>query len=111
MRRSVQRDIIMLRRDANYIIISFLIDWICAIVAVVAANWLRMVLPFGLPQGNFKDLQILLIIVGLIYPVIFIAFSVYDPNRTYRAVDEYQMLSIVCLVSALALPGIVYFSV
>lgn len=101
----------MLRRDANYIIISFLIDWICAIVAVVAASWLRMVLPFGLPQGNFKDLQVLLIIVGLIYPVIFIAFSVYDPNRTYRAVDEYQMLSIVCLVSALALAGIVYFSV
>jgi exopolysaccharide biosynthesis polyprenyl glycosylphosphotransferase len=38
-------------------------------------------------------------------------FSVYDPNRTYRAVDEYQMLSIVCLVAALALAGLVYFTV
>jgi exopolysaccharide biosynthesis polyprenyl glycosylphosphotransferase len=38
-------------------------------------------------------------------------FSVYDPNRTYRAVDEYQMLSIVCLVSGLILAGLVYFTV
>ena len=101
----------MLRRDANYIIFSFLLDWVCAIIAVYLASWLRVVLPLGLPQGDFKDLRVLLLIVGLLYPVIFIVFSIYDPNRTYRAVDEYQILSIACMVSALALAGVVFFTV
>lgn len=101
----------MLRRDANYIIFSFLIDWFCAVLAVMIANWLRAVLPFGLPQADYVDLWTLLIIVGILYPLIFTVFSIYDPDRTYRAVDEYQILSVVCMVSALALAGLVYFTV
>ena len=100
----------MLRRDANYIIYSFLFDWICAILAVIIATWLRFILPVGLPQAKYEDLEVLLLLVSILYPIIFILFSIYDPDRTYRAVDEYQMLSIVCLVSALALAGLVYFT-
>jgi exopolysaccharide biosynthesis polyprenyl glycosylphosphotransferase len=101
----------MLRRDANYIIISFLLDLIFALIAVFIANWLRIILPFGLPLHPNRDLGILLLIVGILYPIIFIIFSVYDPNHTYRAVDEYQRLSIVCMVAALALAGFVYFTI
>lgn len=100
----------MLRRDTNYIIISFLLDWFCAIAAVFVANWIRIVLPFGLPLAQFRDLKVLLLIVGILYPIIFILFSVYDPNRTYRAVDEYQLIVIVSMVAALALAGLVYFT-
>lgn len=101
----------MLRRDTNYIIISFLLDWLSAIAAVCTANWLRIYLPLGFPLNDYRDLPVLLVIVGILYPAIFIVFSVYDPNRTYRAVDEYQLLVMVCLVSALVTAGLVYFTV
>ena len=101
----------MLRRDTNYIIVSFLLDWLSAIAAVFTANWLRIYLPLGFPLNDYRDLPVLLLIVGILYPAIFIVFSVYDPNCTYRAVDEYQLLVMVCLVSALVTAGLVYFTV
>lgn len=100
----------MLRRNANYIILSFILDWLCVIASVSLATWLRDSLPFGLPYSGARDLPYFLLEAGLLYPVIFFLFSLYDPERTYRAVDEYQLLSIVCFVAGLALAGLIFFT-
>jgi exopolysaccharide biosynthesis polyprenyl glycosylphosphotransferase len=100
----------MLRRNTNYIIFSFFLDWTAVLVAVVLACWLRSVLPFGLPLPADWGLDILLLEAGLLYPLIFLLFSIYDPERTFRAVDEYQILSLASFIGALALAGLIYFT-
>jgi exopolysaccharide biosynthesis polyprenyl glycosylphosphotransferase len=100
----------MLRRNTNYIISSFLLDCVCVVVALLLANWLRHTLPFGFSLTGDHDLIVLFIEAGILYPLIFALFSIYDPLRTYRAVDEYQILSVTCFVAGLALAGLVYFT-
>lgn len=100
----------MLRRNTNYIIFSFLLDLIVVVAAVFLARWLRVVMPFDLPLPDPAKTSGLLLQACLLYPVIFTLFSLYDPERTYHAVDEYQLLSGASFMSALALAGLVYFT-
>ena len=100
----------MLHRNTNYIIFSFLLDLIFVVAAVFLARWLRVVMPFGLPLPDPAKTPVLLLQVCLLYPIIFTLFSLYDPERTYHAVVEFQMLSGASFVAALALAGLVYFT-
>jgi exopolysaccharide biosynthesis polyprenyl glycosylphosphotransferase len=100
----------MFRRNTNFIIISFISDLICIILALLLANLLRFNLPFGRPINTVPNFNILIIEAVIIYPIIFLLFSIYDPERTYHAVDEYQLLSIASFIAALTLAGLVYFT-
>jgi len=100
----------MLRRNTNFIILSFVLDLISIVLAGLCAYWLRVSLPFGLtvtPQDT--GIETILLSAVLIYPLIFLLFSLYDPERTYHAVDEYQILSVACFVAALAMAGLIFF--
>jgi exopolysaccharide biosynthesis polyprenyl glycosylphosphotransferase len=100
----------LLRRDTNFIIFSILSDWLCVFAAILLADWLRASWPFGLTLAEDNARIILVIEAGLLYPIIFLLFSIYDPERTYRAVDEYQLLSIASFIAGLALAGMIYFT-
>lgn len=100
----------MLRRNTNYIIFSFVMDLALTLLSVAAALWLRDVVPLGNPLDPAVNASALFWEAGLLYPFVFILFSLYDPERTFRAVDEYQALTIACLMAGLALAGLVYFT-
>ncbi|MBN2147186.1 MAG: sugar transferase [Anaerolineales bacterium] len=100
----------MLRRSTNLVILSFLLDVASVVGAVGLARWLRVEMPFGLPLPDPHHLFTLLWEAALLYPVVFFLFSLYDPERTYHAVDEYQLLSIASLIAALGLAGLVFFT-
>jgi exopolysaccharide biosynthesis polyprenyl glycosylphosphotransferase len=100
----------MLRRSINLILFSFLLDLISVALAIFCANWLRAQLPLGYPLPTEPSLKTLVWEAGLLYPLVFLLFSIYDPERTFRAVDEYQILTIASFIAALALAGIVYFT-
>ena len=98
----------MLHRNTNYIIFSFLLDWAVVFVAAGLATWLRGALPFGPAMTETADYYIHPWQGFFIYPAVFLLFSLYDPERTYRAVDEYQILSIASFLAALALAGLAF---
>jgi exopolysaccharide biosynthesis polyprenyl glycosylphosphotransferase len=100
----------MLRRNTNYIIVAIVLDMICIGIAIALAHWLRVNLPYGLPITSEPGSITLLWEAALLYPLIFLLFSLYDPQRTFRAVDEYQILVAACIIAALALAGLVYFT-
>jgi exopolysaccharide biosynthesis polyprenyl glycosylphosphotransferase len=100
----------MLRRNTNYIILSFIFDLLCIFAAIFLAQFFRASLPIGHPLRLEPGLEILLLEAGLIYPLVFLLFSLYDPERTFRAVDEFQIITISSFISALALAGLILFT-
>ncbi len=98
----------MLRRGTNYIILSFLLDWAVVLFAALLAGWLRVNLPLGPALTRPPEFYLIPWDVLYIYPLIFLLFSLYDPERTYKAVDEYQILSIASFLAALALAGLLF---
>lgn len=100
----------MLTRTTNIIIIAIILDILSIVLAVTLANWLRLNLPYGRPLPFEPGLKILFWQALFLYPLIFLLFSIYDPERTFRAVDEYQLLIGACFIAALALAGVVYFT-
>jgi exopolysaccharide biosynthesis polyprenyl glycosylphosphotransferase len=100
----------MLRRNVNYVIISFLIDLGLTLAAVALAFWLRVTVPVGKDLGSASDWNLLFVEAGLLYPVVFAAFSLYDPDRNARPSEELQSLLMACALGGLALAGLVYFT-
>jgi exopolysaccharide biosynthesis polyprenyl glycosylphosphotransferase len=100
----------MFRRNTNFIIFSFVSDLVFIFAALFLANWFRFNLPYGRPITTEPNFDILIIEAAIIYPLVFLLFSIYDPERTYHAVDEYQLLSIASFIAALALAGLIYFT-
>lgn len=100
----------MLRRSVNYIIISFLIDLGLTLAALALAFWLRVALPVGKDLGSSWDWSLLYFEAGLLYPLVFAAFSLYDPDRNARPSEEFQTLLMALALGALALAGLVYFT-
>jgi exopolysaccharide biosynthesis polyprenyl glycosylphosphotransferase len=100
----------MLRRNTNYIIFSFIFDWLLVIASVFIASWLRFNIPIGKPIQEEEGIITLLVISSILYPLVYLLFSIYDPERTYHAVDEYQILSIASFIAGLTLAGLIYFT-
>ncbi len=100
----------MLRRNTNYILLTITLDLGSVIFAIIITKWMRLHLPFGFPIASEPGSFILSIEALFLYPIVFLLFSLYDPERTFRAADEYQILTIASLMAALALAGLVYFT-
>lgn len=48
--------------------------------------------------------------IALIWLCVFLALAVYDPQRTYKAVDEYQNVFVATVFAALIFAGFLYLS-
>jgi len=101
----------MLKRfTLKYLLFSLVVDEILVLVAFWSAAYFRLLLPYGKSLGRDPlRLEFYLIAVGL---WVFTAFAVslYDPQRIYKMVDEYQTLTIALLFFALAIAGVLYFT-
>lgn len=100
----------MLRRNTNHVIIKFIIDLLITLAAVWLAFELRMVLPLGRDYiTEFAGRPLILYLCALVYPAIYLLSAMYDPERTMRAIDEYQKLTLASLLASLVLAGLIYF--
>jgi len=100
----------MLSRNTNLIIWAILLDVLSVTAAVLVAIWIRLNLPFGLELHYEPGLTLVLAVAAIIYPLTYLFFSLYDPDRAFQAADEYQRLTIANILAALALAGFVYFT-
>jgi exopolysaccharide biosynthesis polyprenyl glycosylphosphotransferase len=101
----------MLSRNTNKILLALILDILSIFTAATVAAWLRLRLPFGIPIPEIPELIPLIWEVLLIYPLIFLLFSLYDPERTFNPANEYQTLMIASLIADLVLAGLVYFTI
>lgn len=106
----------MLKRfSLKYILFSVFIDVLCVIGALALATHLRRSLPYGLVEFNplypegIPPLSVYLV-AALLWLVTAYAVSLYDPKKSYKAVDEFQTLTLTVFFFALVLAGALYFT-
>ncbi len=103
------------RFSTNYMVLLFLIDGVVIQICFWLGMQLRFVLPFGqtvrpefapeyfeLPGLEFY------VIIGLVWPLIFLMGSVYTPRRILFWAEEFQRVIVAHTVAALTLAGIFY---
>ena len=105
----------MLRRNSvNYAVVSILADLALTVAALLLAShirsdgWLPVFRTETLPAEHLRWGLYPLIV--LIWSTIFVFASVYDPSRTYRAVDELQRVLGATSAALLLLAGVLYLS-
>lgn len=95
-----------------------LVVWVCLAdlalteIALRLSGTLRLWLPLGteLELSKVTLSFYVYLMVTLIWAVVFQLFSVYDPKRTLRLVDELQQLVPAIFMSTLVFAGALYFS-
>jgi exopolysaccharide biosynthesis polyprenyl glycosylphosphotransferase len=107
------KGVIMLRRfGVNYAILSMAFDISLTIVAVTIASRLTSYIPINLTniRGELIISPYIYMVVPLIWGVTFLVMSVYDPKRIYRAMDEFQIVTLATVASALLFAGLLYLA-
>ena len=101
----------MFRRfGINFAILSMFLDGGVTFLALIIAFKLRpylLSLPF-LIVGEVRIPLILFGIIPVLWVVVFLLASVYDPKRTYKAVDEFQHVTLSGAFAALVVAGTLY---
>ena len=102
----------MLRQlTLNLTLFLFGSDVVLTIISLYLAKLLRLSLPYGvevLPK-HLTFPWIIYLIVGAIWGVIFLILPVYEPRKTYRAIDQLQVLSLAVGFATLVFAGVAYF--
>ncbi len=103
----------MFRRfGVNFAILSMFLDGGLTFLALVIAFKLRpylLSLPF-LIVGEVRIPLILFVIIPVLWVMVFLLASVYDPKRTYKAVDELQHVTLSSAFAALVVAGMLYLA-
>lgn len=103
----------MLRRfSVNYAVLSIVLDMVMTATALSIAVSLRSDLPqlpllIPLPIVTFPVW--IYILVPMLWALVFLIASVYDPIRTYRFVDELQTVTLAGFLAAMICAGLFYF--
>ena len=104
----------MLRRfSVNYAVLSMALDWVLTLFALLIAVSLRPSLPqvpLLVPVNEVSLPLWVYILIPLLWVLVFIITSVYDPEGTYRLVDELQSTSLASFLAALICAGLFYLT-
>jgi exopolysaccharide biosynthesis polyprenyl glycosylphosphotransferase len=101
------------RFSVQFVILSIILDAGLTLIALVAAVIVRpslVPLPLLRPLLGVHFPLALYLLVPLLWIAIFLIASVYDPKRTYRAVDEFQNVTIATGFAALSFAGLLYLT-
>lgn len=103
----------MLKRSSlNYLVFSMLMD-VCGVVAAFfLATHLRVWLPYGTDLTGLDRAfspWLYPLVMGLWLLVAFVV-SLYDPNRVYKVIDEFQTLTLAVAFFALGVAGMLFFT-
>ena len=102
----------MLQRfSLNMTLLLFGSDILLTMVAAYLARLLRLTLPYGVQIGpvHLEFPWIIYPIIACIWAAVFLALPVYDPRRTYRAVDDLQITTTAIAFATLIFAGVAYF--
>jgi FlaA1/EpsC-like NDP-sugar epimerase len=100
------------RFSTSYMVFLFITDLVLTECALFVASVLRYLLPYG-DRVPWEMARVPLPVYGLvilIWTVIFMALSLYNPNRVFRAVDEFQLVILATTLAAFTLAGILYLT-
>lgn len=100
----------MLRRNSNFILLSIVLDVAATLLAAKLAYLLRGALPFGITWVSYTPIELFALLAVGTYMTTFLAAEVYNPDRTFRVVDELQTLVLAGAFACLALAGLIYFT-
>ncbi len=100
----------MLKRSANQILLSFLLDVVCVFASIALSSWMRLFLPVGIPLIVLPWVGFVVCAALCVYPIVFISISLYAPERNFQGFDEYQLLLAANLLAGLALSGLIYYT-
>ena len=102
----------MLRRiSRNLTLFLFTSDLLLTMLALRLAKILRLSLPYGL-ETTEQYLEFpfsIYIAAAVVWAVVFVIIPVYDPKRTYRAIDQLQLMAIAVGAATLVFAGLAYF--
>jgi exopolysaccharide biosynthesis polyprenyl glycosylphosphotransferase len=99
-------------RLQRLILLLVAIDFLGTELALMLADQARRLLPLGQPLGTPPTLLNLAIyvVVGAVYPLAFMALSVYDLRRDTRPVGDPASLARALVVGVFVFAGVLYFS-
>jgi exopolysaccharide biosynthesis polyprenyl glycosylphosphotransferase len=102
----------MFARLQRLIVYLAAIDFLGTLLALLIADYARRFIPLGAPLGAPQPLlnPLVYVIVGLVYPLSFLALSVYDLRRDTRPVGDPFSLARALLVGMFVFAGVLYFS-
>ncbi|MGC9397488.1 MAG: sugar transferase [Anaerolineae bacterium] len=106
----------MLKRfTLKYVLVALMLDVVCVFAALRLGTYLRVTLPYGLVQFNprfpegLPQTAFYYMAIAL-WVLVALTASLYDPRKNYKAIDEFQTLTITLGVFWLAVAGVLYFS-
>lgn len=107
----------MLKRfTVNFAVFSMALDLGLTLLALYAAAWIRPSLsglewarPLSSPPHALVPSPLYPAVI-LIWLSVFLALSAYDPRRTYKAVEEFQNVSMATVFAILIFAGFLYLS-
>ena len=87
-------------------------DFLGTLLALWLADYARRLLPLGAPIGEPLTLlnPAVYLIVSVVYPLAFLALSVYDLRRDTRPVGDASSLARALVVGMFVFAGVLYFS-
>jgi exopolysaccharide biosynthesis polyprenyl glycosylphosphotransferase len=102
----------MFIRLQRLIVYLAVIDFLGTQLALVIADYARRTIPLGQVLGAPEPLlnPIVRLIVGIVYPLTFLALSVYDLRRDTRPVGDPYSLTRALMVGVFVFAGVLYFT-
>lgn len=79
------------------------------LVSTMLAVQMRSMLPIGVPLPQPGGMNTLIACAVVLYPLSFLVLSLYDVDRTFRAVDEFQILTVASLTAGVLTAFFVFF--
>ena len=103
----------MLRRfGVNYAIFSMATDIILTCLALFLAERLIHFIPQHLTnvRGQVFVFPHVYLVISILWGITFLVLSVYDPKKIYRAIDEFQIVTLATVASALLFAGLLFLT-
>ena len=98
------------RSSAKYVILLYSLDMALTALALLAARWLRVVLPYGkaIDIAGAKLHWSMFALMFVIWSIALASSRVYDAHRFLDATDEVQTLTLAVTAATLAFAGALY---
>jgi exopolysaccharide biosynthesis polyprenyl glycosylphosphotransferase len=101
----------MLKRfSLNYVLFSIVMDVLGVAVGLLIASNVRLFLALGISLSEVQVPSPVYPMFALLWGAVAFVVSLYDPQRVYKAVDEFQTLSLAVGFYALGAAGLLFFT-
>jgi exopolysaccharide biosynthesis polyprenyl glycosylphosphotransferase len=100
----------MLKRfSTRYFFFSLLLDILGLVSSFLVAVMLRRALPLGTPYANVQVPVLLVCFSVVLWVGVAFSISLYEPKNVYKAIDEFQTLTLAQGLFWLCASGLLYF--